>query len=65
MSLSPVMVLIARAEARALLFDAGEFACLDEALEPLLLFAHDRGLDGATACNIILTAFEGRGDEFR
>jgi hypothetical protein len=40
---APILVLRARAEARSLLFSAGEFT-LGEALDPLFAYAHKAGL---------------------
>ena len=40
----PILILQARAEARALLYGAGEYADLDEALRPLLDFALESGI---------------------
>ena len=62
MKLSPPLILKARAEARARLFDAGDYDSLDEAIQPLLLYCHLNDIDQRTAYNIVLTAFEGRSD---
>jgi hypothetical protein len=40
----PLLVLWERAEARALLLGAGEFASFDEAIAPLIDYAHQTGL---------------------
>jgi hypothetical protein len=39
-----MMILQARAEARAMLFALGDYACLREATAPLIDYAHDCGL---------------------
>jgi hypothetical protein len=60
---SPVLVLQARAEARALLFKCGEYEDSGDAIGPLLMYAHESslveeiGADGVLA--IIEKAFEG------
>jgi hypothetical protein len=41
---TPLLVLQACAEARAILFDLGEFASLDEATTPLVDFAYKSGV---------------------
>lgn len=41
---SPLMILHARAEARAILFRAGDYPCLREATAPLIKYAHDSGI---------------------
>jgi hypothetical protein len=41
---TPMMILQARAEARAMLFALGDYACLREATAPLIEYAHDSGL---------------------
>ena len=42
--MSPVVVLRIRAEARAMLFGAGLFPTIEEAMAPLLAYADDIGL---------------------
>jgi hypothetical protein len=63
--MNPLLVLQARAEARAMLFAYGEFETLDEALNPLVRFANDSGIaseiGGDAAWQIIRTAFKDRG----
>ena len=54
--LSPIKVLQARAEARALLYDAGEFD-LETAIEPLYLFAIEHGVSMSLAREIIGAIF--------
>jgi len=39
--MNPLLVLQARAEARALLFKTAEYADLGEAITPLLVYAHE------------------------
>jgi hypothetical protein len=39
-----MMILQARAEARAILFALGDYACLREATAPLIAYAYDCGL---------------------
>ena len=41
---TPMMCLQARAQARAILFGAGDFATYEEAIEPLVAYAEDAGL---------------------
>jgi len=41
---TPMMILHARSEARAILFTVGDYACLREATAPLIDYAHDCGL---------------------
>lgn len=41
---APIRVLQARAEARALLFANAEYDTLDEAIAPLMRYAHQHGL---------------------
>jgi hypothetical protein len=41
---TPFMILHARAQARAILFDAGDYASLREATAPLVDYAHDSGI---------------------
>jgi hypothetical protein len=61
--MSPLLVLQARAEARALLFATGEYADLDQALRPLFDFALESGIAdeiGADAMfAVVRKAFEG------
>jgi hypothetical protein len=55
--MNPISVLKARAEARALLFQTGEYVDLGEAITPLLVYAHERDLDeelGAVAVMAII-----------
>jgi hypothetical protein len=62
--MNPVLILQARAEARARLFAANEFG-LEEALAPLLAYARDQVVDlvGADASfAIIRDAFKGLAD---
>jgi len=60
---SPLLVLQARAEARALLFQAAEYADVDEAIGPLLKYALDHGIVDQIGADrtfaIIKTAFAG------
>ena len=44
-SANPLLVLQARADARALLFRGGEYRDLEQAVIPLLAYAHIVGLD--------------------
>jgi hypothetical protein len=55
----PLLVLQARAEARAMLYSACEFEDLDEAIAPLFAYAADNGIAEQTAADIIRTAFAG------
>jgi hypothetical protein len=63
--MNPLLVLQARAEARALLFGACEFD-LEEAMHPLYAFAIEQGLVNEfgmdTVSNIIRRAFEGKAE---
>jgi hypothetical protein len=43
--MNPLLVLQARAEARALLFKTAEYEDLGEAITPLLVYAHEIGSD--------------------
>jgi hypothetical protein len=65
MTPTPIVVLQARAEARALLYSVGEFE-LEQAVHPLYAFAIKRGLVGEfgmdTVSNIIRRAFEGKAE---
>jgi hypothetical protein len=54
--LSPIKVLQARAEARLLLHEAGQFD-LEAAIEPLYLFAIEHGIAMSLAREIIAGAF--------
>jgi hypothetical protein len=60
---APLLVLQARAEARAILYAAGEFDGLEPAVVPLLQYAMDRGvtddIGAERAYAIIKTAFAG------
>lgn len=60
---APLLVLQARAEARAILYAAGEFEQLEEAIVPLLRYALDSGITddiGAErAFAIVQAAFAG------
>jgi hypothetical protein len=57
----PVLILNARAEARAILYALGEFESLDAAVAPLRAYAEDAGLveqfGGETIDQIIVAAF--------
>jgi hypothetical protein len=55
----PLLVLQARAEARAILYSACEFDDLDDAIAPLLAYAADNGIAEPIAADIIRTAFAG------
>jgi hypothetical protein len=59
--MNPLLVLQARAEARALLFRCGDCEDLGDALTPLLVFAHEQHIDGQIGADgvwaIIQTAF--------
>jgi hypothetical protein len=65
MTVAPLLVLQARAEARALLYGASEFD-LEEALEPLFLYAIDSGITHEfgvdTVMAIIRAAFAGKAE---
>jgi hypothetical protein len=52
----PIVILRARAEARAALFGAGMFP-IEEAMQPLLEYADERDLSRATVEIIITEAF--------
>ena len=57
--MNPLLVLQARAEARALLFRTAEYQDLGEAVTPLLAYAHESGLAdeiGAPAVLAIIKA---------
>jgi hypothetical protein len=55
--LPPIVILRARAEARAALFGAGMFP-IEEAMQPLLEFADERDLSRATVEVVIIEAFK-------
>ena len=55
--MSPLLVLQARAEARALLFRCVEFEDIGEAITPLLVYAHENALNATVALDVIKTAF--------
>jgi len=61
---NPLIVLQARAEARALLFASCEYENLGEALTPLLVYAHESGIAEAIGADAtwqtIRNAFEGK-----
>jgi hypothetical protein len=61
MTISPLLVFHARAEARALLYKVGEFD-LEQALAPLLAYAVESGIiddiGGAAAFAILKDAFK-------
>jgi hypothetical protein len=63
MSISPILVLQARAEARALLFATCEYEDVEQALAPLLAYAIDAGVVDAIGAeasyDIIRKAFAG------
>jgi hypothetical protein len=56
-----MLVLLARAEARAILYAAGEYQCIEDAIAPLLDYAYDSGvldnLGEEEVCAIVKTAF--------
>ena len=56
MRLSPIKVLQARAEARAILYFAGQFD-FETAIEPLYLYAIESGINISLAREIIISAF--------
>lgn len=60
-TVDPLLVLQARAEARALLFRCSEFADLGAAVTPLLVYSHEAGLatehGSETVLSIIKQAF--------
>ena len=56
--MNPLLVLQARAEARALLFKCCEYPDLGHAITPLLVYAHVKELDGELAWGIIRSAFK-------
>lgn len=61
--IDPLLVLEARAQARAILFAAVEYEDSGEAVAPLLAYAHESGLAGTygadTIISIIREAFKG------
>ena len=52
-----LLVLQARAEARALLFRCAEYEDIGEAITPLLVYAHESALNANVVLDIIKTAF--------
>jgi len=50
-----MLILQARAQARALLFEAGEFGSLDEALQPLFDYALDSGIADEIGADAMFT----------
>ena len=60
---SPLIILHARARARATLFKSADIATIEEAIEPLIAYAFDSGIvervGKETAWKIIATEFEG------
>lgn len=60
--MNPLLVLQARAEARALLFKTAEYEDLGHAITPLLVYAHVSGLEHQVGAElvwgIIKTAFK-------
>lgn len=52
--MNPLLVLQARAEARALLFKTAEYKDLGEALTPLLVYAHEAGIDEEIGADAVL-----------
>lgn len=58
-SLSPILVLQARAEARAVLLAAGEIASLDEAMNPLFDYAHQHGLVELVGADTVFAIING------
>ena len=55
--MNPLLVLQARAEARALLFKCAEYEDIGEAITPLLVYTHENQLNTMVAIDIIKTAF--------
>lgn len=55
--MNPLLVLQARAQARALLFRCVEFEDIGEAITPLLVYAHENRLNASAALDIIKAAF--------
>lgn len=62
-TMPPLLVLQARAEARAILYGASLFDDLDEATGPLFAYAVDNGIAEQVAVAIVRTAFAGVIDE--
>ena len=64
--MNPLIILQARAEARALLFVTAEYENLGEALTPLLIYAHTSGIAETIGTDatwqIIRKAFEGKAE---
>jgi len=60
---SPLLVLQARAEARALLFMAGDYGDCGEAVAPLLAYAQKSGLEENIGADVVMeiirAAFKG------
>lgn len=52
--MNPLMVLQARAEARALLFKTVEYENLGEAITPLLVYAHETEVDEEIGADAVL-----------
>jgi hypothetical protein len=59
--MNQLLVLQARAEARALLFKCCEYEDLGHAITPLLIYAHLNGLDGELTWGIVRAAFKDAG----
>jgi hypothetical protein len=59
----PLLVLQARAEARSILYGAGEFFDINEAIAPLMQYAFNSGIDDQIGAAIIKAAFAGVAEE--
>jgi hypothetical protein len=63
--MSPLLVLQACAEARALLFRTAEYETLGEAIAPLLVYAHDHDLvDRVGAEGVLAIIRDAFGDDW-
>jgi hypothetical protein len=52
--MNPLLVLQARAEARAILFEAGEYEDSDAAMGPLVAYAYESGLEEELGLDVVL-----------